>query len=727
MTYNPSDLTVALCTIGRPGYLQAAIESLLETTPGGVSFLTVLNDCPPETRASIEPLLQSWPGPVEVVELTDRLPLHESHNTALRRCQTELITLMGDDDLALEPRFERMIELFDLEPAPLAVSSFAKRTGGTAAEPVFAGNKDLGPTTIAEWERWRDAGKLFELCFPAALFRTEAVRALGGFEEKFGPTMDVAAFTRLSRQGPVIADSKRTFGYRIHDGSVSTADGAKLAELLRYVGVCMAAMDAGEQEPTFDEFRAGEASQSALARFNRGRRVAAQVRFRRAGAAMLRGDRLDGARHLAVSAVASPGVFARKVVDQAGRPGSADVMPAIKRPTPDWVADVNAAVADLPVDAPVATVLVKGLHDYRIMFYEHLRRVLAERGVRFRLVHGQGAAEDRAKGGNSRLTWSEPLPVRTIELGSHEVLWQSGLGVARESDLVICEQASRLLLNYVLLAAQPLSRFRLALTGHGKSLRADSVASGEVVKRWLTRQVHWFFAYNETGVGYVEQLGFPSDRITSVGNTIDTRELRDALAAVGPDELAAVRAQLGIRGGHIGIYVGGLYDLKRPEFLVAAAEHIRRLVPDFELIVVGQGPEELVVKEAASRHDWIHYPGAVFDTERVRYGAAADLFLLPGAAGLSIVDAFAMRLPVVAVDLPTHAPEIEYLIDGENGILLDREATAEHYASAVAGLLTNDAERRRLSAGAEASAADLTIERMAERFADGVVAALAKL
>ena len=32
----PTDLTIAICTIGRDGYLQAAIESLFKTTPSGV-------------------------------------------------------------------------------------------------------------------------------------------------------------------------------------------------------------------------------------------------------------------------------------------------------------------------------------------------------------------------------------------------------------------------------------------------------------------------------------------------------------------------------------------------------------------------------------------------------------------------------------------------------------------------------------------------------------------
>lgn len=724
MRFGPSDLTIALCTIGRPGYLRAAVESLLATTPDGVALRVVLNACPAGTRDDLEELVQRWHGPVEVIEVAERLPIHESHNLALAGCRTALISFMGDDDLVIEPRLDRMLQLFDLEPMPLVVSSFAKRTGGTPFEPVFAGNKDLGPTSIAEWERWRDDGELFELCFPSAILVTDAAREIGGFEEKFGPTMDVAIFTRLSRRGPVIADTRRTFGYRVHDGSLSTADGAQLAELLRYVGACAEAMDADTPEPTIAEFRAREAAQPLLTRVRRELRVTSQVRFRRAGAAMLRRDRIEGARHLAVAAAASPAVLTRKLVDQIGRPWAPELMTPIRRDDPEWISEVDAAVAALATDAPVVTILVRGLHNYRVMFYEHLRSILADAGVRLRVVHGQGSAQDRAKGDLTRLSWSETLPVHTLKLGSRELLWQNGVRVARTSDLVVCEQASRLLLNYVLVATHPIWRHRIALWGHGKSLRSDVVAMGELVKRWLTKRAHWFFAYNQTSVDYVADLGFPTARITSLLNATDTKELREATATYDEAAIAAARAELGIRGDHVGVFIGGIYDLKRPQFLIAAAEEIRSLVDDFELLVIGKGPDELVVKDAAARYDWCHYIGPVFGVDRVRYGAVSDLFLLPGAIGLNIVDAFAMGLAVASVDLPYHGPEVEYLVDGVNGVMLERAATPAQYAAVVARILRDDDERARLRAGAEDAAKELTIEGMAQRFADGALQAL---
>ncbi len=722
--FAPADLTIALCTIGRPGYLQAALDSLVRTTPSEVSLLVVLNGCTPATRVTIAEQLGKWDGPVEVVEVEDRLPVHESHNTALRACKTALITFMGDDDLAIEPRVNRLLALFDLEPMPLVVASFAKRTGGTAEEPVFFGHKDLGPTSIAEWEQWRADGELFELCFPSAIFVTEAARSVGGFEGKFGPTMDVGIFTRLSRRGPVISDPRRTFGYRVHDGSLSTADGSTIAELLRYVGVCAAAMDAGETEPTFVDFQAAERGEPRRTRLVRRLRVGSQVRFRRAGAATLRGNRVAGAGHLALSAASSPRVFVRKVRDQVGRPSAAELVTPIRRKDPEWVTDVDSAVAALPVDAPVVTILIKGLHTYRVMFYEHLRSVLAGEGVRLRLVHGQGTIEDRAKGDVTRLNWSEDLPVRTIMLGHRELLWQNGVAVARESDLVVCEQASRLLLNYVLLAARPFLGFRLALWGHGKNLRSEASTSGERVKRWFTNRAHWFFAYNRTSAAYVEALGVPPERITAVQNATDTRQLREARAAFTEADIATARAELGIGPGPVGFFMGGLYDLKRPQFLLDAAFEIRKRIPGFELIVIGQGPEELIVKEAAREHDWIHYPGGVFGTERVRYGALSDVFLLPGLVGLNIVDAFALGLPVISCALPYHAPEIEYLVDGTNGVFIDRDVTPAEFGAEAAELLADAPRLAALHEGALESAGELTIERMAQRYADGLMQAL---
>ena len=99
--------------------------------------------------------------------------------------------------------------------------------------------------------------------------------------------------------------------------------------------------------------------------------------------------------------------------------------------------------------------------------------------------------------------------------------------------------------------------------------------------------------------------------------------------------------------------------------------------------------------------------------------------LNPGLVGLSVLDAFALGLPMVTCDLPYHSPEIEYLVDGENGLVLAADTSAAEYGDNVAALMNDSDRLNRLSAGALASAEQYTVEEMVDRFATGILTALA--
>ena len=57
----------------------------------------------------------------------------------------------------------------------------------------------------------------------------------------------------------------------------------------------------------------------------------------------------------------------------------------------------------------------------------------------------------------------------------------------------------------------------------------------------LVRIVDWWFAYNDLSRGPSMSIGFPPARITTVNNTIDTRQLADAVAAHRRDGLDELR------------------------------------------------------------------------------------------------------------------------------------------------------------------------------------------
>jgi glycosyltransferase involved in cell wall biosynthesis len=185
---------------------------------------------------------------------------------------------------------------------------------------------------------------------------------------------------------------------------------------------------------------------------------------------------------------------------------------------------------------------------------------------------------------------------------------------------------------------------------------------GEAAKRGYSRVPHWWFAYTEGTAGRVAGLGFPRHRITVVQNAVDTASFQRWYDAETPEEAARARAGLGLTGRSTCVYIGSLPPNKRLGFLLEAAEVIAEAVPDFELVVVGSGPE--MVRRAADRLPWLHHVGARFGQEKAALARKSQLLLMPGAVGLGILDSFSFQLPMLTTAEALHGPEIEYLRDG---------------------------------------------------------------
>ena len=101
----------------------------------------------------------------------------------------------------------------------------------------------------------------------------------------------------------------------------------------------------------------------------------------------------------------------------------------------------------------------------------------------------------------------------------------------------------------------------------------------------------------------------------------------------------------------------------------------------------------------------------------------ADIFVLPGRVGLAILDSFAAGLPLFTTDIAIHGPEASYLIDGFNGRKTAHRLQA--YADAVVEVLRSSFLLERLRQSALETAAEYTIEAMAENFRHGIKQCLA--
>jgi glycosyltransferase involved in cell wall biosynthesis len=157
------------------------------------------------------------------------------------------------------------------------------------------------------------------------------------------------------------------------------------------------------------------------------------------------------------------------------------------------------------------------------------------------------------------------------------------------------------------------------------------------------------------------------------------------------------------------LYVGALVRQKGVDVLVKAFSLLRE--QDAELVIVGDGVErgrlERMCRELGVKADFRGY--------LVDIGAAlrdSDVLVLPSreeGLGLVLLEAMARGVPVVA----TRAGGIpELVVDGENGLLVERE-DPEGLAEALERLLRDQALARRLVEGGLETAGSFTWEKMA--------------
>jgi glycosyltransferase involved in cell wall biosynthesis len=370
--------------------------------------------------------------------------------------------------------------------------------------------------------------------------------------------------------------------------------------------------------------------------------------------------------------------------------------------------------------------LVANVKQFRATFYPQLEAALAPLGIRLQVIYSDPSDSERTKGDSIDL--AAPLGIRVPRhymLNERLLIQLPSLRDLAGSDLLIIVQATGYLLNYPLLLLSALRIKRVAFWGHGYNRQGRPASLSERIKRWLATNSAWWFAYTAPTARYLSSLGFPPDRITTIENAIDTRQFQQTLASVTMEEIQHLKSRLNIAASdRVALYCGSLYAEKRVDFLVAAALRISALTPDFRLLVVGSGQDAYKVVAACESSRCVVYAGPMFGRDKATCFRMAEVFLHPGAVGLGVLDSFAAALPFVTTSEAVHGPEIDYLQDGVNGLMVTGDD--EHFAQHVVSLLHDPNLIATLSEGARRAAARYTVENMIRNVRDGIISCLAR-
>lgn len=362
---------------------------------------------------------------------------------------------------------------------------------------------------------------------------------------------------------------------------------------------------------------------------------------------------------------------------------------------------------------------------YRLGLFERLRIACAQRGIDLHLVHGQASRRELVKKDEGSLPWAHMVENRFWEMGARDIVWQPFPADLRDADLVVVMQENRILSNYPLLLSRLWVPRRVAYWGHGVNFQSNAPAGlREKWKQMLLTKVDWWFAYTEMTADILRRAGYPQRRISRLDNAIDNESFERDLASVTDTQLQAMRIAIDApEGTPVGLFCGSLYPDKRLDYMIAAADQIHVELPAFRMVVIGDGPSAGEIHAAMETRPWLKWLGVRKGLEKAAWFKLADVVINPGAVGLHVLDSFCSGAPMITTAESRHGPEIAYLEDGVNGLVVKGDAS--RYADAVIGLFKDAGRLDAIKQAALNAARHYTLDNMVVQFMDGIMKCVA--
>ncbi|HXU28701.1 MAG TPA: group 1 glycosyl transferase, partial [Bacteroidia bacterium] len=97
-----------------------------------------------------------------------------------------------------------------------------------------------------------------------------------------------------------------------------------------------------------------------------------------------------------------------------------------------------------------------------------LREELSKNSIKLQLIYGD--ADYKGRNDSATNDWAILKKNKYIKIGKSQLIWQPCLKEIKSADIVIVEQADRLLINYILILRRILRKKKFAFWGHGQNM-----------------------------------------------------------------------------------------------------------------------------------------------------------------------------------------------------------------------------------------------------------------
>lgn len=223
-------------------FIREAVESIAAQTLRPAELIVVDDGSTDRTRDEVA-RAQTGSLPVRVIAGPER-GISAAHNAGVRAASQPWIAVMHADDVAHPRRLERQMAAARAHPEVVAWGTYAYHINRDGRVLSYS---ESGSTTPEAFRRRFEAGEITgNLIHASALFRREAIDAVGGYDEAFEVAEDVDLFERMAALGPVLALPEPLLYRRLHGASISARRHRRMQQLMRYLGARAQARSRGE-------------------------------------------------------------------------------------------------------------------------------------------------------------------------------------------------------------------------------------------------------------------------------------------------------------------------------------------------------------------------------------------------------------------------------------------------------------------------------------------------
>ncbi|WP_207478168.1 glycosyltransferase family 2 protein [Arenibaculum pallidiluteum] len=242
-------ISVVMPSYNSAAFVAEAIESVIRQTYPHWELLV----CDDGSSDGTQDIVESYARADSRIRLLQHgfRSVSRNCNAAIAAARYPWIARLDADDVMVPRRLEWQMRASERDPAVVLWGGYARLTN---REGRILRTAWCGPTTHAEYESQREAGRMMVILGPTVMFRRDLFLELGGYDPRFDSAEDLEFLSRIAERGPVLTLPRALTLYRLHGGSITAGKAAHQARLLQYIPLRNQARLAHRPEERLEEF-----------------------------------------------------------------------------------------------------------------------------------------------------------------------------------------------------------------------------------------------------------------------------------------------------------------------------------------------------------------------------------------------------------------------------------------------------------------------------------------